>query len=342
MRILAFPFKGIAYNDSFYGAVETEGIEVIAGIWAGRWLLQNLKKDDVVHFHWPSMLYAPQGKYPSVVRSFFRFVLLVAITRLRCKEIWWTAHNLLPHERCVIPILDIISRYIIIALVSRIFVHGAAAEKALTGRFPRAGRKCVRIPHGNWVGHYLPHQTKEVARANLGLPMNAFIYLVFGQIKPYKNLEGVIKAFTLETSNNALLLVAGKFSDGAYLSEIISLANGDSRIRIDARFILDNEVSSYLSASDVMCMPYREILTSGTAMLAFSFGIPVISINRGFLRDVISQDTGILIEPSDALQLTAALRAVRERSWSSEEIIRHAHRFTFKDAARICLSTARK
>jgi beta-1,4-mannosyltransferase len=90
-----------------------------------------------------------------------------------------------------------------------------------------------------------------------------------------------------------------------------------------------------------MCLPYREVLTSGATMLALSFGKPVISINRGFLRDVISQETGILIKPNDGQELASALRVVRERSWSSETIIRHAKRFTFTHAAKIFLNEAK-
>jgi len=220
-------------------------------------------------------------------------------------------------------------------------VHGVEAEKVLISRFPRAKTKCVVIPHGNWIDRYRPYQTRESARTTLGLPKDAFIYLFFGQCKPYKNLDGLIKVFTLKASSTDLLLVAGTFSDKSYLSEIINLANGDSRIRIDARFIPDDEVSSYLSASDVICVPYREILTSGTTMLALSFGKPVISINRGFLRDVMSQETGILIEPNDGRELADALRAIRERSWSSEAIIHHARRFSFTDAAKIFLNEAK-
>jgi beta-1,4-mannosyltransferase len=341
MRILAFPYQGIAYNDAFYAAVKAAGGEVMAGVWAGRWLLQNLRKDDVVHIHWPSFLYASEGKYPAVLRSFFRFLLLLAVIRLKTREIWWTAHNLLPHERCAIPVLDILSRKVIVEVASRIFVHGVEAEKVLVGRFPRAKAKCVRIPHGNWIDHYRHDRTRESARTALGLPKGAFIYLFFGQCKRYKNLDGLIKVFLPEASSNDLLLVAGKFSDESYLSEIVALANGDSRIRIDARFIPDDEVSSYFSASDAMCVPYREILTSGATMLALSFGKPVISINRGFLRDVMSRETGILIEPNDGRELANALRAIRERPWSGEAIIRHARRFSFTDAAKIFLNEAK-
>jgi glycosyltransferase involved in cell wall biosynthesis len=91
-------------------------------------------------------------------------------------------------------------------------------------------------------------------------------------------------------------------------------------------------------ASDVMCIPYREILTSGTTMLSLSFGKPVISINRGFLRDVITESTGILVEPGDDHDLAKALCSVRKKRWNSEAIITHANCYTFDQAATIFIS----
>ncbi|MDR7378954.1 glycosyltransferase involved in cell wall biosynthesis [Rhodoferax ferrireducens] len=340
MRILAFPYRGIAYNDGFYDALSAQGAEVISGEWAGKWLLQNLRKQDAVHIHWPSFLYASSGTSGAVLASFLRFVVLLAVMRMRTKKIYWTAHNLMPHDRCVLPWLDTLARHCMIAMVSKIFVHGASAQKVLVDRFPRAAPKCITIPHGNWIGHYPPEQTRETARAALGLPPDAFIYLFFGQCKPYKNLDGLMRIFLKQASRNDVLLVAGGFSDKQYLASIREIAGNDARIRLDARFIPNEEVSSYVMASDAMCVPYREILTSGTAMLALGFGKPVISINRGFLRDVIPSQAGILIEPDNAEQLAQALRTIQEKPWQSDAIIRHAKQFTYEDAAAIFLKEA--
>ena len=74
-------------------------------------------------------------------------------------------------------------------------------------------------------------------------------------------------------------------------------------------------------------------------MLALSFGKPVISIDKGFLRDVITQDTGILIPPGDDEELATAMRKARERPWCSDKIIRHSQKYTFDDAAAIFLNT---
>lgn len=341
MRIIAFPYHGIAYTSALYSAIEAEGAEVLEADWSGRWLYHNIRKGDVVHIHWPSFMYLTAGTRRAILKSFWKCLLFLAIIRLRKGRIWWTAHNLLPHERCALPSLDLWARHLVVRLATRIFVHGPEAEAVLVGRYPRARGKCVRIPHGNWIGHYLPVLTREEARAKLGLPQDAFVYLCFGQCKPYKNVDGLIRAFRLAAAESDILLIAGGFADQSYLTTITELVDGDPRIRIVARFIADQDVSTYLYASDVMCVPYREILTSGAAMLSLSCGRPVISVSRGAMRDHLSEATGILVQVDDEQALVRALREARERNWSAEEIIRHAQRFSFADAARITLSAAK-
>lgn len=338
MRIIAFPYRESAYTRAFYATIEEDGIEVLEGDWSARWLRQNVGKDDVVHVHWPSFMYKSAGPYGSVIRAFCRCIVLLLLTKWQTRHFWWTAHNLMPHERCVIPYLDVIARHLVVFLATRIFVHGAEAEAVLVARFPAAKGKCTRIPHGNWIDHYQPSLTREAARMLLDLPAHGFIYLCFGQCKPYKNVDGLIKAFLRMASADDLLLIAGMFPDKSYHAAVVNLANGDPRIRIDARFIPEQEVSRYICASDVMCVPYREILTSGTAMLALTFGKPVISIDRGFLRDVLSQDTGILVNAGNEQALVDALRDIRNRLWSTEDIIRHARQFRFTDAAAAVLN----
>ncbi len=340
MRILAFPHFGIAYNDSFYAALQAQGVRVETGVWAGGWLARNLRGDDVVHIHWPSFMYTAQGSLRGVASGFLRFVLLFALVRLKTRHIWWTAHNLMPHDRCRFPVVDTWARRWLIRLASVVWVHGEQAEAVLVERFPSARCKCRRIPHGHWIGHYRPDHTRASARRALGIDDGAFVYLFFGQIKPYKNLEGLIRVFKQSAPRDALLLVAGRFSDSAYQARVEAAAGGDPRIRLDARFVPDELVSAYVAASDTLCIPYREILTSGTAMLAMSFGKPVVSINRGFLRDVVTPQSGILIEPGDDGALAQALKDVRDRAWSAQDILAHARQFSFEQAALRCIECA--
>ena len=338
-RIIAFPYSGISYIDSFYSSISAKGFKVVKGDTSGSWLLKNVRRSDVIHLHWPSFMYEVDDySIINQLRSFSRFVMILTIMRLKTNKIFWTAHNLLPHTRSIIPAIDVLARHLVIAVSSKIFIHGEKAKAVLLNRFPNARAKCVTIPFGNWINQYQPYKTKEIAREYLNLPKDSFIYLLFGQCKPYKNIKYLIEVFRKNADKNDYLLIAGSFSNKSYLSTIKEVAGDDIRIRIDAKFIPDNEVSSYLCASDAMCMPYKEILTSGTAMLAISFGKPVLSINRGFLSDIITEDIGILIKTADEQSITEGLKLIKQRSWNQDLILNHASSYSFKNAAEIFLN----
>lgn len=335
MRIIAFPRYGIAYTESFYNSVEEQGIPVIEGNWEGRWLLDNLTTNDVIHFHWPSFLYTSQGTTGKILKNYLRFIALLMICRIRSGQIWWTAHNLYPHNSARYPKLDRWARKIIIRASKGILVHSEEAQRLVEQEFPEANGKCLTIPHGNWIDDYSASISRVEARNSLGIAQENFVYLLFGQCQPYKNITTLVDAFRSVASENDHLVIAGRFNGDDYLGQVLERAQNDSRIKIENRFIPEEEVSHFFEASDVMCIPYNEILTSGSAMLAIGFGVPVVSINKGFLKDVISSDCGILINETSADSIKVALHQSKLKAWNRQDIKTEAEQYKFSDAARI-------
>jgi len=335
-RVIAYPKGGIAYNEGFYRAVERLGVTVIDGIQSGRWLLETVRRGDWVHLHWPSFGYSAKGGGIRLTLFFVRYLLLLLTVRLKGGKLVWTAHNLLPHKCSGIPSLDIVVRRFVIALSSLVMVHGPEAARILTARFPAVLPKIILIPHGHWIGYYPMTTTRAQARDKLGIAHSKFVYLFIGLCAPYKNLDGLIEAFR-SVEGEGVLLVAGKFQDPDYEHRILGLAEKDSRIRIHSGFIPGDEMQTYLLACDVVVVPYREILTSGTAMLAMSFGRPVVSVKIGFLRDVVSKEVGLLFSANDQDELVRALREVRELDFDEAQVIDHARQYSFEDAAHIFL-----
>src|SRR5262249_39902332 len=130
------------------------------------------------------------------------------------------------------------------------------------------------------------------------------------------------------------LVIAGSFADPAYREAIEQRAREDARVTLHARFIPDAEVQCYLAACHAVVVPYREILTSGTAMLAMSFGRPLISVNLGNLRDLVAPVNGVLYDPDDPKGLSAAMRACAMREFDEDAILAKATGYTFDKAAR--------
>lgn len=334
--VVAMPKHGIPYNENFYSAVEAAGGTVVEGTLAGRWLLQNLKRGDFVHLHWPAFSYADPSLTGLVIR-FLRLSLLLVLIRAKGCHVLWTAHNLLPHDAAVVPALDIVARRVLIRLCYRIFVHGSRAATMLIERFPGAGKKIVTIEHGHWIDYYPRTVTRAEARKRLNLDEANYVYLFIGLCKEYKNIEALIRAFAA-LSTDAVLLIAGKFQSASYQATIEALAKDVSGVRVYPGYIADVDLQTYLVAADVVVAPYQEVLTSGTAVLALSFGRPIVSIRRGCLIDLITEETGLLYDPNDASRLQRALAAVRELTFDEDVILSRARKLDWRSAARVFLS----
>lgn len=320
ITIMAFPRRGDSYTECFYPALEAAGVTVREGILAGRWLLEHLRGVDYVHIHWPSFVY----NHPNplrCLRGFAMLVFLVALTRVRGARLMWTVHNLYPHDRCVVPGLHRLARLLIVRAAARFLIHGPSAAKVVEGAFPAVAGRTVLIDHGHWRGHYPDSIDRREARRRLGLGDGDFAILFIGLCKPYKNLESLIRAVE-QLPPRAVLVIAGKFQNPDYEAEIRAQAAA-SRARIVLRpgFVPDDEIQLYLKSCDVVALPYLEILTSGGAMLALSFGRPVVAPALGFLKDTITAECGVLYDRADRQGLPNALLAAMRTDFDEARIV---------------------
>lgn len=330
-RVFAFPATGIGYIDGFYGALRGLGVEVREGLFACGWLFAQMRRGDIAHLHWPSFLYSAPGRARLLLR-FGRFAILLLLLRLRGVRLVWTAHNLLPHEPSAWPWLDRLGRRLVIALSERIAVHGASAAALLCAAWPAAAPKLLLIPHGHFADQYPSAWERAPARRELGLPEQGLTLLMLGQCKPYKRVLELIRLHR-RRQDDLQLLIAGSFGPADYEAACRAAAADDPRILIRAGYIPDERLQAYLVASDLFVIPYREILTSGSAVLAASFGLPVVSIARGFLCDFIGPDMGLLCPPEDDESLQRCIDAALARRWDAARIVANARQHRFEDAA---------
>lgn len=224
----------------------------------------------------------------------------------------YTVHNLDPHEGG--GPADRWGTAALLRLADLVHVHDAGTAEALASRFGRRAGVVV-IPHGHYMESYPNTIGHAEARERLNLPETAFIYVTLGLLRPYKGLEELLPAFRALPEPDALLLLAGKPGPGSYAGTLAALAGGDPRIRLVPDFVPPAEVQLYLNAADVCVLPYRQITTSGAALLAFSFGLPVIAPAIGAFPNLIGERRGLLYDPAAADGLTRALIQARQADW---------------------------
>lgn len=333
ISIIGIPIGPDAYTICYYAALTTCGASVNQGDLSGRWLSHQRGSANYLHLNWPSFHYQNKSAMVSLVK-FCRFAILLIYARLCGLQLLWTAHNLYPHDDNRVPGLHWLGRRLVIFLSHKIFVHGTYAAATVAREFAGAANKLTVIPHGHWIDYYPNTLSREAARARLGIPSDQTVFLFVGLCKQYKNLEYLISTFQSASLANSALWIVGTFPDDEYFARVKALqARLPDGIYIEPRFIPDDELQLYLKSCSVVVLPYMDILTSGSAMLAIGFGRPVVAPCIGHLRDVIDSTCGVLYDPSEPDGLARAMHVARDRDFDETLIQDHARTYTWHEAA---------
>lgn len=128
---------------------------------------------------------------------------------------------------------------------------------------------------------------REEARLRLGIAQSARVVGFFGSVERYKGITELMEAFWALEDPRAILCVAGK----SYLSpqerkHIEHIASHDRRVLLQLNYVPDAEVACYIRAADLVVLPFREILNSGSAVLALSLDRPVLVPAKGAMMEL--------------------------------------------------------
>jgi beta-1,4-mannosyltransferase len=265
-RVLPWPaYRTNPYVRRLSAELRGRGVAVSRVPWlrAGASLLAP---GDWVHLHWPgaALVDARRAVYE---RRIAALAGLLARFRRRGLRIAWTAHNLLPHDDPH-PDLGRAARRVVLEAVDHVFAHFDAAAAALADELGHRGPVSV-TPHGHYIDDYAAPPPAAAARARLGLPLTGRVFLVFGQLRPYKNLGAIAGGFLAATRPDDRLVICGA-AEGAVRPP------ADPRLRVREARVPDALVPVLFAAADAMLLAHRAFFTSGSAVLALSMGCPVL------------------------------------------------------------------
>jgi glycosyltransferase involved in cell wall biosynthesis len=120
---------------------------------------------------------------------------------------------------------------------------------------------------------------RSQARAELGLPEHATVFVLFGRIAPYKGVTELVEAvdrLARSRPGEIALVLAGDPVPGVGVDELYDKVAAHPAIHGAFRKIPDPQVQVFLRAADAMALPYRRSLNSGALNLALTFGLPVV------------------------------------------------------------------
>ncbi len=274
------------------------------------WLESNRKEYEVLHLNWPHHFYRADD-LETTINRYSKFADNLTFAHRIGYRIVWTMHNLYPHER-PFPEVDHMGRLLITQIADDVIAHCDYAADLARRKFYRSHNLHV-IPHGNFIDAYPNEVSREEGRRKLGISEEAFVYIFFGNVRGYKGIESLLDAFCkLKDPDALLILMMRQWGNDVYIREMGELARRDKRIRVfTSSYFPDKEFQIYLNSSDVAVFPFSEVLTSGSAITALSFGKPLILPKLGCMVELIDENSGILYDPKDDRGLEKALAEIR-------------------------------
>jgi len=246
-----------------------------------------------------------------------RFLSALTTYKTGSGRLVYTLHNLTQHEGEADHIeAHALSR--LLSLADAVHVHNDRMADVLRARYPVIPPS-VTIPHGNYLGAYPNRLDRAEARTRLDIPPDRFVALFLGLIRPYKGLDDLLAAFQAIDDPASLLLVAGQSRPPGYAESLIKAAKSDERIRWHPHFVPDDDLQVWMNAADIVVLPYRRVSTSGAAMLAFSFGKPIIAPALPAFQELMRGNPalGLLYDPTRPAALQAVLRQAQSINWQA-------------------------
>jgi len=325
MKVLIFPKDVNPYQDILYERLIEQYPNVTFSYLKGSrfkfliypliFLIKRLQGYDIFHIHWlefSTSLTFPFSKYLSY---YYTAICLMTIKLLGYKIVW-TVHDIIPHEEQTTNDLGI---SIMLSKMASIKIAHSSYTISQMEQLGLDHSNTVVIPHGNYINAYPQSISKKQARNKLGISSEEFVILFFGMIKPYKGILELISAYDKIKSRKSRLVIAGKCIDPTLYNAIMATKKS---IKFDfyEGYVKDDDVAMYFKACDIVCLPFREITTSGSALLALSFGKPIIAPRIGALID-LPDNVGYLYNPTKPNSLLASLRkAIESKSLNTISI----------------------
>lgn len=248
--------------------------------------------------------------------------VIASVARPRTRVVW-LVHNARPHEGGVPwgPLLRAGYRD-----EDHAMVHAEIEREALADLGVRSSPVHVPMP----AAEPGPSRDRDEARRRLGVRTDDVVFLFFGHVRAYKGVDVLVDALARlpEAGPGWSAIIAGEwYVDRAPVEARIAAANLSDRVRIEDRFLTEEEMEERFAAATVVVLPYVAGTQSAVVPLAYRHGRGVVTTRVGGLPEIVRDgETGLLVPPGDATALAAALGRVRGGERFSADVVRSAAR----------------
>ncbi len=291
-------------------------------------------RPDVLYFDWVHSFILGQSAPWTYFKSLVFVLEIVFVKYFKRIPISHTLHNLQNHAGLYLKLEQVVYGFFL-RNCTHIRVYSETIKAAAIEKFGLNPTKIAVIQDLPFHYYYQNKTTKSEARQQLQLADSQFVYLFFGEIKPYKGLHDLIPVFKNFAQPTDRLIIAGKSYDVDYFETLQKLADNSETIIWQHRFIEDNEVQTFFNAADVVVLPFVRIDHSGSVDLAMSFSKPVITLKTESMSKLLANQTELLFEnPSDLVQCLQQAKEVDSQTIGQQNYIT-ADSTNYKDILRL-------
>lgn len=283
-----------AERDSLPGRTAVKGVEHVLDM--ARVVREIRSIDpDVIHFQWLPL--------PIVDQLYLRALARVA-------PLLFTVHDTTPFHGASTSRLQLLGARSVYDAFDRLIVHTRTSRDELVREGVPAGDVSV-IPHG--ILEYPQPTAPAIDGGDEGDERDEVLF--FGTIKPYKNVDTLLKAFAAlppETREGTVLRIAGSPKvDVAPLKRLADSLGITSAVRWDLRYVPDAEIPDLFAGADLVAFPYDDIDQSGALLTTLQYETPVVATDiSGFAEMLTDGEHGFLVPPDDVDALSAAMHRV--------------------------------
>ena len=274
------------------------------------------KPDLVIVRYWTPFLAPALG---SIVRGLKkRDVKVVALT-----------DNIVPHEEHFYD--HALTNYFLKSVDKVVYMSRQVGEEL--SRFDFNGEHAF-APHPIY-DTYGDTVTRAEACERLGLNPNKKIVMFFGFIRHYKGLDLLLDAWEkLDNKDDKQLLIAGEFyGDRDKYVEQIDKLRENSEVILHDKYIDEDVVAIYFSATDLLVQPYRTATQSGVTQVAYNYCVPMIVTNVGGLSEIIPHGKVGYVVDVECGEIAEAIDTFFVEDKANEfrrNIIKEKERFSWK------------
>ena len=310
------------YMDLLTGGLEANGVDVrysekFVFLPITRGVLRH-RDVDVVQLEWLYPFYTiddlefePANRTLTFLRA---VALLVDLTIVALLPVYTvrTVHNRHHHDRAY-PRIERVLNELAFALASAVVVKCERAVGIIDAEYRAADPdRMYVVSDGSYVPTYENDVSRERARNELSIPDDAFVYLYFGLIRGYKGVPDLLQAYTALERSDTQLWIVGNPDSEELEREIRDVADRTTDVTTVFDYVPGERIQYFMNAADVLVLPYRDILNSGTTYAGLTFGLPIVAPRIGCIPETVSAKNDLLYDPDQPNGLRSALETVYE------------------------------